>query len=102
MRWPCGHASLCGVKSSTLRELRADARSNRDRLLLAARDAFVDLGPDAPLDEVARRAGVGIATLYRRFPDPAALMQAVALDILTRIADPTPNPTSAANTLQGS
>jgi AcrR family transcriptional regulator len=67
--------------------LRADARSNRERLLLAARDVFVDLGPDAPLDEVARRASVGIATLYRRFPDRAALMRAVALDILTRIAD---------------
>jgi AcrR family transcriptional regulator len=64
--------------------LRADARRNRDQLLAAARHVFVELGADAPLDEVARRAGVGIATLYRRFPDRAALQRAVALDVLTR------------------
>jgi formylglycine-generating enzyme required for sulfatase activity len=49
--------------------LRADARRNREQLLVAARDVFVEQGVDAPLDDVARRAGVGIATLYRRFPD---------------------------------
>jgi AcrR family transcriptional regulator len=67
--------------------LRADARRNRERLLLAARDVFVEQGADAPLDEIARRAGVGIATLYRRFPDRQALMQAVALEVLRRVAD---------------
>ena len=49
--------------------LRADARRNHEQLLAAAREVFVERGPGAPLDEVARRAGVGIATLYRRFPD---------------------------------
>jgi AcrR family transcriptional regulator len=68
------------------RPLRADARRNRARLLAAARDAFVELGADAPLDEVARRAGVGIATLYRRFPDRPALLREVALDLLRRSA----------------
>jgi AcrR family transcriptional regulator len=68
------------------RPLRADARRNRERLLAAARDAFVELGADAPLDEVARRAGVGIATLYRRFPDRPALLREVALDLLRRSA----------------
>src|SRR5947209_8123273 len=72
-----------GRDSSTQRQgLRADALRNRTQLLAAARDVFVELGPDAPLDEVARRAGVGIATLYRRFPDRASLQRAVALDVL--------------------
>jgi AcrR family transcriptional regulator len=65
--------------------LRADARLNRDRILAAARDAFVERGADVPLEEIAARAGVGIATLYRRFPDRTALQRAVALDVLTRI-----------------
>ncbi len=69
------------------RSLRTDARRNRDLLLSAARDVFVEQGADAPLDEVARRAGVGIATLYRRFPDRDALMRAVVLDVLGRVAD---------------
>lgn len=65
--------------------LRADARRNREQLLLAARDVFVERGSDAPLEEVAQRAGVGIGTLYRRFPDRLALQRAVALDVLARI-----------------
>jgi AcrR family transcriptional regulator len=66
------------------RPLRADARTNRERILVAARDVFVERGPSAALDEVARRAGTGIATLYRRFPDRHALMRAVVLDALER------------------
>jgi AcrR family transcriptional regulator len=66
------------------RPLRSDARQNRDRILAAAREAFVELGPGAPLEEIARRAGTGIATLYRRFPDRQALMHAVVVDALTR------------------
>lgn len=66
--------------------LRADARRNLERVLAAARDVLADQGPDAPLDEIARRAGVGIATLYRRFPDRAALARAVALDVWERVA----------------
>lgn len=69
------------------RRLRTDARRNRERILGAARDLFVERGPDAPLEAVAARAGVGIATLYRRFPDRTALMRAVVLDVLERIAD---------------
>jgi len=67
------------------RPLRADARRNREQLMAAARDVFVEQGPDAPLDEIARRAGVGIATLYRRFPDRESLMRAVVLDVLARV-----------------
>lgn len=68
------------------RRLRADARRNRERLLAAARDAFVEHGADAPLDDVARRAGVGIGTLYRHFRDRPALVREVALDLLRRSA----------------
>jgi AcrR family transcriptional regulator len=64
--------------------LRADARRNLEQLLAAARDVVVERGPEAPLEEFARRAGVGIATLYRRFPDRAALLRAVVIDALER------------------
>lgn len=67
--------------------MRADARENRDRILLAARHIFADQGPEAPLDEIARRAGVGIATLYRRFPDRQSLVRAVALDVWRRMTE---------------
>src|SRR5258708_7601532 len=65
--------------------LRADARRNRDQILSAARDVFVEVGPGAPFDAIARRAGVGIATLYRRFPDRQALMRAVVLDVVGHV-----------------
>lgn len=67
-----------------IRQLRADARRNHDHILAVARDVFVERGPGAPLDEIARRAGVGIGTLYRRFADRETLMQAVVLDALVR------------------
>ncbi|MFD0523392.1 TetR/AcrR family transcriptional regulator [Paractinoplanes durhamensis] len=54
--------------------LRADARDNRDRILEAARAVFATDGLDAPMREIARRAGVGPATLYRRFPTKQALV----------------------------
>lgn len=69
------------------RPLRADARDNRRRLLEAARDAFIEHGPGAPLEEIARRAGTGIATLYRRFPDRQALMREVVLDAIEGTID---------------
>src|SRR5262245_1196857 len=71
----------------TARSLRADASRNRDQILAAARDVFIERGVDAPLDDIARRAGVGIATLYRRFPDRPALIAAVALDIMQQTTD---------------
>lgn len=63
--------------SATNRRLRADARRNHELLVEAARQAFTELGPDAPLDEIARRAGVGAGTLYRRFPSRIDLLEAV-------------------------
>jgi len=64
------------------RTLRADARRNQEQLLVAARDVFTERGADAPLEEIARRAGLGIGTLYRRFPNRQALLRAVVLDAL--------------------
>jgi AcrR family transcriptional regulator len=57
--------------------LRADARRNRERLLAAATTAFSEHGAEAPLEDIARRAGVGIGTLYRHFPTRLALQEAV-------------------------
>jgi AcrR family transcriptional regulator len=62
------------------RPRRADARRNHDLLLAAAREVFSERGPDAPLDEVARRAGIGNATMYRHFPDRRELLVAVYAD----------------------
>lgn len=61
------------------RPLRADAARNAQRILRAARAVYGELGPDAPVEAVARRAGVGERTLYRRFPTKADLVRA-ALD----------------------
>jgi AcrR family transcriptional regulator len=62
--------------------LRADARRNRERVLAAAEAAFAVDGLAVPLDEIARRAGVGAGTVYRHFPSKEALFQAVVLDRL--------------------
>ena len=64
--------------------MRADARRNHEQVLVAARDLFLERGIDAPLDEVAKRAGVGIGTLYRRFGDRDGLVRALLHDALTR------------------
>jgi AcrR family transcriptional regulator len=72
------------------RPLRADAVRNRAKLLDAAAAVLGEQGLDAPLDEVARRAGVSIGTLYNHFPDRAALIEAVLpeqLSPLTPIAE---------------
>ncbi|MGY0490752.1 TetR/AcrR family transcriptional regulator [Streptomyces sp. WG-D5] len=61
---------------------RRDARRNRELLVEAAHEVFVEQGLEAPLDTIARRAGVGNATLYRHFPTRAALVDAVFRDPL--------------------
>jgi AcrR family transcriptional regulator len=60
--------------------LRADARLNHEKLLAAAREAFGEHGATASLEEVARRAQVGIATLYRNFPSRRDLLEAVYVE----------------------
>src|SRR5882757_2550775 len=59
------------------RALRADARSNQERLLVVAAEAFAGEGTQASLKAIAQQAGVGIGTLYRRFPTREALVEAV-------------------------
>jgi AcrR family transcriptional regulator len=66
--------------------LRADARRNRERVLEVARAVFAAGGLSVPLDEIARRAGVGPGTLYRHFPTKEALVEAVVQGRLRRLA----------------
>lgn len=63
--------------------LRADARRNYTRLVSEARTVFALHGTDAPLEDVARRAGVGIGTLYRHFPNRHALLSAIFADAVS-------------------
>ena len=67
------------------RPLRADARRNRDRVLAAAQEAFAAEGIGVPLDEIARRAGVGAGTVYRHFPTKEALFEAAIVDRVERM-----------------
>ncbi|MVU76200.1 TetR family transcriptional regulator [Nocardia sp. ET3-3] len=67
------------------RPLRADARRNRERVLAAAQEAFAAEGISVPLDEIARRAGVGAGTVYRHFPTKEALFEAAIVDQVERI-----------------
>src|SRR5437016_4096640 len=81
-----------------VRPLRRDAERNRQRILRAASEVFTERGLQATLDDVARRAGVGVGTVYRRFPDKEALVEALfteRLDALVGyaeqgLADPDP------------
>ncbi|GAB3811586.1 TetR/AcrR family transcriptional regulator [Kribbella italica] len=66
-----------GLAAAVKRPQRADARRNFDALLTAARDTFAEQGTGASLEEIARRAGVGIGTLYRNFPTRQDLFEAV-------------------------
>ncbi|GGK68538.1 TetR family transcriptional regulator [Sphaerisporangium melleum] len=64
------------------RPRRVDARRNFDALLAAAAEAYTQDGPDVPMEEIARRAGVGVATLYRNFPTRVDLMECVYLRLV--------------------
>ncbi|MEQ0558293.1 helix-turn-helix domain-containing protein [Amycolatopsis sp. NEAU-NG30] len=64
------------MTAETPRRPRADAARNSGKILRAAREAYAEIGPDAPMEEIARRAGVGIATLYRHFPNKEELATA--------------------------
>ncbi|PWI16194.1 TetR family transcriptional regulator [Streptomyces sp. Act143] len=66
---------------------RADALRNRERIVAAAREMFTEFGPDVPLDEIARRAGVGNATVYRNFPDRDALVREVVCSVMNRTTE---------------
>ncbi len=81
------------------RPLRADARRNRERILQSAREVFAESGIDAQIDDIAKRAGVGVGTVYRHFPTKEALIaelvrqkfrrfSAAASDALQRDGEP--------------
>jgi AcrR family transcriptional regulator len=72
---------------ATARPLRADARRNRERVLDAARVAFAEEGLAVPIDEIARRAGVGAGTVYRHFPTKEALFEAVLMAHVERLIE---------------
>ncbi|MGI8334542.1 TetR/AcrR family transcriptional regulator [Actinomadura scrupuli] len=65
--------------------LRADASRNRERIVAAAREAFVEYGAEVTLDQIARRAGVGNATVYRHFADRSELIRQVTLEVMNRV-----------------
>jgi AcrR family transcriptional regulator len=77
--------SVIASSSAIGRPKRADARRNMELLLSAAREAFAEHGPNASLDDIARRAGVGPGTLYRHFPNRLALLEALYRDVVDQL-----------------
>jgi AcrR family transcriptional regulator len=69
----------------TERPLRADARRNRERVLAAARKCFAEAGLDAQMEDMARRAGVGVGTVYRHFPNKEAVVDALVDDYFAQL-----------------
>ncbi|SEH00665.1 DNA-binding transcriptional regulator, AcrR family [Nonomuraea solani] len=67
--------------------MRADARRNLDKIVEAAAEVVAERGVNAPMEAIARRAGVGVGTLYRRFPDRDALLEAVGGHYIHTMAD---------------
>lgn len=78
--------SVLPLDAPARRPLRADAQRNYDRLIEVARETFTKLGGDTPLEEVARRAGVGIGTLYRHFPNRLDLLEAIYREDVDRLS----------------
>lgn len=70
-----------------VRPMRADARRNYEKVLSAAREAFAQGGESTALEEIARRAGVGIGTLYRHFPTRQALLEALYIGEVEELCD---------------
>jgi AcrR family transcriptional regulator len=76
------------VKSpETARKLRRDAQRNHDKIVEAARELFPKRGIDISLDDIARHAGVGVATAYRHFPEKDQLVDAVFADTMARLVE---------------
>jgi AcrR family transcriptional regulator len=73
--------------STDQRTLRADARRNRERIMSSGRELFARDGPEAQMDEIAARAGVGIGTVYRHFPTKEALLTAMVRDRFQEFAE---------------
>jgi AcrR family transcriptional regulator len=83
-------ANPLAARASELPRLRRDAERNRVRILAAAAEAFAERGLAVTMDEIARRAGVGVGTVYRRFPDKELLIDALfeqRIDALVALAE---------------
>jgi AcrR family transcriptional regulator len=83
------------------RPLRADAERNRRRILQAAAEVFTQRGLDATLDDVARAAGVGVGTVYRRFPDKEALVADLFADRIDTMVEAAEEACAAPDPWQG-
>jgi AcrR family transcriptional regulator len=79
--------SLCAVSQLTERQLRADAQANHKALLSAAVELFSERGAEVTYEEIAQRAGVGRATLYRHFPHREDLLAAILESIIAHLED---------------
>ena len=88
-KWGYPHlydAPAASVILATTRPLRADARRNRERILKAARAVFAEQGMNSQIDDVAKRAKVGVGTVYRHFPTKEALLDALVREHFEEIA----------------
>src|SRR3984957_8867121 len=90
IRKAAGQSDGAGREAPTARLVRADARRNTDALLEAALAVFAASGVDAPVREIAVRAGVGVGTLYRHFPDRSDFIAAVFRREIDACADAAP------------
>jgi AcrR family transcriptional regulator len=81
-----GPTSTDAIEAVRRRPKRADARRNYDKVIAAAREVFAEGGADASLEGIARRAEVGIGTLYRNFPNRQALLEAVYVEEVENLA----------------
>ncbi|MFP5361434.1 MAG: TetR/AcrR family transcriptional regulator [Thermoleophilia bacterium] len=75
------------MSTTAPRPQRADARRNREKVLAAAAAAFAENGLEAQVEDIARRAGVGVGTVYRHFPTKETLVEALAAEHFERLAD---------------
>ena len=82
----CEHRTGPGAAVVGMRPLRRDAERNRQRVLEAASEVFTERGLDVSLDEVARHAGVGVGTVYRRFGTKEDLVEALFMDRIEEVA----------------
>jgi AcrR family transcriptional regulator len=83
---PVVKAGYPNMSSLTDKPLRADARRNRAKVLAAARAVFAEQGREAQVDDVARKADVGVGTVYRHFPTKEALLQALGEEMFEVVA----------------
>jgi AcrR family transcriptional regulator len=95
------HMEVAAQDGAGERPLRRDAERNRQRILAAAAEVFSERGLDATLDEVARAAGVGVGTVYRRFPDKESLVQELFRDRIDGLVTVADQASAAADPWQG-